>query len=74
MIAKNFTKQEQTQRLHNQTYGYQRGNVWGWGYIRRLGLTYTHCYIQNKEGLLHSTGNSTQYSIIVYMGKETEKE
>ena len=39
-----------------------------------MGLTYTHCYIQNKEGLLHSTGNSTQYSIIVYMGKETEKE
>jgi len=24
--------------------------------------------------LLHSTGNSTQYSVIIYMGKEFEKE
>ena len=27
----------------------------------------------NKD-LLYSTGNSTQYSVITYMGKESEKE
>ena len=29
-------------------------------------------YIANKD-LLYSTGNSTQYSVITYMGKESEK-
>ena len=29
--------------------------------------------IINKD-LLYSTGNSTQYSVITYMGKESEKE
>ena len=29
--------------------------------------------ITNKD-LLYSTGNSTQYSVIIYMGKESEKE
>ena len=29
-------------------------------------------YITNKD-LLYSTGNSTQYSVITYMGKESEK-
>ena len=39
-----FIKQEQTQRFHNQTYGYQRGSMVEGGSIRRLGLTYTdHC-------------------------------
>ena len=30
-------------------------------------------WIMNKD-LLCSTGNSTQYSVITYMGKESEKE
>ena len=30
-------------------------------------------YITNKD-LPHSTGKSTQYSVITYMGKESEKE
>ena len=37
---------------------------------------YTLRYIKqitNKD-LLYSTGNSTQYSVINYMGKESEKE
>ena len=41
-----------------------------------LGLTYTLLYIKymtNKD-LLFSTGSSTQYSVIIYMGKESEKE
>ena len=28
----------------------------------------------NTKVLLYSTGNSTQYSIITYMGKESKKE
>ena len=37
---------------------------------------YTLLYIKqvtNKD-LLYSTGNSTQYSVITYMGKESEKD
>ena len=37
---------------------------------------YTPIYIKfviNKD-LLYSTGNSTQHSLITYMGKESEKE
>ena len=30
-------------------------------------------YITNKN-LLNSTGNSTQYSVMAYMGKESKKE
>ena len=32
---------------------------------------YTLLYTSNKD-LLYSTGNSTQYSVITYMGKESE--
>ena len=39
-----FTKQ--AQRHRKQTHGYQRGS--GEGYIRNLGLTDTHDYIQNR--------------------------
>ena len=28
----------------------------------------------NQQDLLYSTGNSTQHSVITYMGKESEKE
>ena len=30
--------------------------------------------IDNQQGPTDSTGNSTQYSVIIYMGKESEKE
>ena len=30
--------------------------------------------IANQQGLLYSTGNSTQYSVMTYMGKESGKE
>ena len=46
------------------------------GEIRRLGLTYTPYYIKqitNKD-LLYSTGNYTQYFVVTYKGKESEKE
>ena len=32
-----FTKQKQTYKYREQTYGYQRGNVGGWVEIRSLG-------------------------------------
>ena len=37
---------------------------------------YTLLYIKQiiNRDLLYSTGNSTQYSVITYMGKESEKE
>ena len=40
--------------------------------INRYTLLYIRSII-NKD-LLYSTGNSTQYSVITYVGKETEKE
>ena len=45
------------------------------GKIMSLGLMYILLYINqviNKD-LLFSTGNSAQYSIITYVGKESEK-
>ena len=56
-------------------YGYQSGGrgvgeVWE-RYSGRLGLTYntiTYKYIINKD-LLYNMGNSTQFSVIIYMGK-----
>ena len=40
-----------------------------------MGFTYTHYYIKkNQQGPLYSTGKSTQYSVVTYMGKESEKE
>ena len=70
-----FTKQKQTHRLRKQIYGYQRGKVWG-GIIQEAGINiYTLVYIKqiiNKD-LLYSTGNSTQYFIVTYMGKKSEK-
>ena len=28
----------------------------------------------NNKDIFHSTGNSTQYSVVTYMGKESKKE
>ena len=43
----------------------------GEGYIRSLGLTYTHHYIkQINKNLLYTTGNSTQYFVITYTVKD----
>ena len=46
-----FTKQKQTHRLREQTYGY-RGEGWGKRKLGSLGLTCTHCYIKmdNQQG------------------------
>ena len=50
----------------------------GWGGINwELGIhIYTLLWIKQitNRDLLYSTGDSTQYSVIIYMGKESEKE
>ena len=70
-----FTKQKHTHRLRKQTYGYQRGKMGGIN--QEVGIdTYTLLYIRQitNKHLLYSTGNSTQYSVMAYMGKESKKE
>ena len=56
------TKQKQTHRHRERTYGY-----WGGGINWEFGIDlYTLLYLKqitNKD-LLHSTGNSAQYSVI----------
>ena len=52
--------------------GGQGGGI-GWEFGTDM---YTLLYLKqitNKD-LLYSTGNSAQYSVITYMGKESEKE
>ena len=71
-----FTKQKHTYRYWKQTYVYQRGNV---GWEDKSGASDYHKHttiykIDNQQYLLYSTGNSTQYSLITYMRKETKKE
>ena len=62
-----------------KTYGYQGEMWWGWGKNKSEPWdkhTYTLFYIRyiaNKD-LLYTTWNSTQYSGITYMRKESEKE
>ena len=71
-----FTKQKQTHRRRKQIYGYQRGKGQE-GINQKFGSNIcTLLYIKqiiNKD-LLYSTGNSTQYFVITYKGKESEKE
>ena len=72
-----FIKQKWTHRLRTQTYDYQRRKVVGAEIDQEFGIKiYTLLYIKkiiNKD-LLYSTENSTQYSVITYVGKESEKE
>ena len=66
MIQMNlFTKQKQTHRLREPTYGYGGGGG-GEGIVREIGIdmyTLLHLkWITNKD-LLYSTGNSAQYYV-----------
>ena len=78
----NITKQKQTHRYREQTGGHQwgegRGRGKGGGGINwEIGIDlYMLLYIKQitNKNLLCSTGNSTQYSVMVYMGKESKKE
>ena len=71
-----YTKQKQTDRQRKQTYGYQGGREGG-GINSEFGINiYTLLYVKqitNKD-LLYSTGNCTQYFVITYKGKKSEKK
>ena len=53
-----------------------RGETWGkmtdWDFETGICTLLYIEWITNKD-LLYSTGNSTQYSVVAYMGKESEK-
>ena len=69
-------KTEKTHRFRKQTYGYQSRKVRR-GINQEVGINrYILLYIRQiiNKGLLYSTGNSTQYSVINYLAKESEKE
>ena len=59
--------------LKQLNVGINRLNRIGYCLKRDLMQTIMIEWINNKD-LLYSTGNSTQYSVITCMGKETEKE
>ena len=76
MIQMNlFTKQKQTD-IENKLM-FTKGVMLGGGVNQEFRINiHTLLYIRqttNKD-LLYSTGNSTQYSVITYMRKESEKE
>ena len=69
------TKEKQSHRCRKQISGYQ--GIRGKGISWEIGIDiYTLLDIKqitNKD-LLYNTGNSTQYSVMAYMGKESKKE
>jgi len=77
MIQMNlFTKQKQTHRLREQIYGYGAG-AGSEGIVRESGMDmYTLLYLKetaNKD-LLYSTGNSAQYYVAAWTGREVGGE
>ena len=69
-----FTKQKQSHRCRKQTYGYQEGK--GRRINWEIGIDiYTLLFIKQitNKNLLYSTGNSTQHSVMTYIGKELKK-
>ena len=56
-----------------------KGGGWGGGeeWTGGLGLAYAHCGIRNDWTMgtcYNSTENATQYYVIIYEGKESERE
>ena len=71
-----FAEQKETHRLC-ETYGYGRGQVGpdkdGLGVGIGIFIQLYMEWLANGD-LLYSTGNSTQYSVIIYVRKESESE
>ena len=68
------TKQKQTHRHRKQTYGHQMGN--GREINQEYGMN-RYILLQMKQinkDLLDSAGNSTQFLVMTYNGKQSEKE
>ena len=73
-----FTEQKQTYTLRKQTSGYPSGKTEVRG-RDKLSIWDQHIHttmhkLDNQKDLLYSTGNSTQYLVITYIAKESEKE
>ena len=69
-----FTKEKQNYRCRKQTWLPGDG---GGGINWEIGIdVYILLYIKQitSKNLLYSTRNSTQYSVMTYMGKESKKE
>ena len=68
-----FTQQKQNHGYRTKTYGYQ--GISGEGINWEIGTDiYTLLYIKQvsiDKNLLYSTGNSTQWSVLAYTGKES---
>lgn len=69
-----FAEQKQMHRFRKQSYGDQRGQARRWA-RGEIGT----CTLRSMErlangNLLSSTGNSTQDSVVISVGKESERE
>ena len=68
-----LTKQKETQRLREQTYGWQQGYKWWEGIVREFGMDMRTLlylkWITNKD-LLYRTGNSVHCYVAAWMGGE----
>ena len=73
-----FTKQKQTHRFLKTNLWLPKGSGGRKGWIQGLGLAYAHYCIWNVWSMGTCcwvvVGNSTQNSVITYMGKESKKE
>ena len=64
-------------QVQKKTYCYKGGKWWQVEINWETGINlYTLLYIKQItiKNLLCSTGNSTQYSVMTYMGKDSKKE
>ena len=71
-----FCKAEINTQTEITNYGHQRGGRWGSGMNSEIGIDiYTLLCIKQitNENILCSIGNSTQYSVMTYMGKESKR-
>ena len=64
-----FTKQKWSHRCRKQIYGYQGGN----GRRDKLGDCHIVIYRMELKIYCSSTGNTTQYSVMAYLGKSKKE-
>ena len=75
MIRMNLvSEQKQTHRLWKRTCGYQKRSVWAMAWVCGTGICTPRSmeWLANGD-LFHSTGNAMQYSLIIYVGNESDK-
>ena len=70
-----FTKQKQNHSCRKQSYGYPKGTGGGISWETGIDIyTLLHIKQVTNKDLLYRIGNSTQFSVMAYMGKESKKE